>query len=243
MKHKFDGKSFVCGLLVMAMIITLAMPVSAALTRSSITIDSGIRIVVDGKELVPKDVNGRTVDVFASQGTTYLPVRAISDALGKAIYWDGPSFTVYVGNMDGKLEYPTVLLRDLKSVNDSPGAASSQMLTDNYGNSYNTALSNKTTNYTDRHTSMEFLVNMKYSRLKGTLYVPQGTTSNNTCRLTVEADGRVLYTSPAMNKTSYPIDVDINVSGYNDIKVKFSVDASGYDVSFPLCFANAGFYQ
>ena len=61
----------------------------------------------------------------------------------------------------------------------------------------------------------------------------------------VEADGKTLYTSPAMDKRSRPVEVDVNVRGYNDVKIKFS-DSSGL---FPdregvyLCLADAGFYQ
>ena len=66
-----------------------------------------IKIFVDGAEIIPKDANGNTVEPFIVNGTTYLPVRAIATALGKEVYWDGPNYTVYLGDMKGKLEYPT----------------------------------------------------------------------------------------------------------------------------------------
>jgi len=56
-----------------------------------------IRIVVDGYTIAPKDANGKPVEPFIFEGTTYLPVRAVSEALGKSVEWDGHSNTVYIG--------------------------------------------------------------------------------------------------------------------------------------------------
>ena len=54
----------------------------------------GIKIILDGQTLVPKDVNGKVVDPFVIGGTTYMPIRAISSALGLAVDWDGSTKTV-----------------------------------------------------------------------------------------------------------------------------------------------------
>ncbi|MCI7474160.1 MAG: copper amine oxidase N-terminal domain-containing protein [Clostridiales bacterium] len=62
----------------------------------------GIKIVVDGKEVTPTDASGKAVEPFASSGTTYLPVRAIGEALGKEVTWDGSTATVYVGDIPGQ---------------------------------------------------------------------------------------------------------------------------------------------
>lgn len=58
-----------------------------------------IRLVVDGKEVTPRDANGKVVEPFAYQGTTYLPVRAVGEALGKTVRWDGENKIVHLGEM------------------------------------------------------------------------------------------------------------------------------------------------
>ena len=58
---------------------------------------SGIKLVVDGVEVTPKDANGTTVEPFIYNGTTYLPVRAVGNAIDKQVTWDGESQTVYLG--------------------------------------------------------------------------------------------------------------------------------------------------
>jgi hypothetical protein len=57
---------------------------------------SDIEIVLNGGLLTPKDVNGKIVDPFIVNGTTYLPVRAISEGLGLNVEWDGNNKTVLV---------------------------------------------------------------------------------------------------------------------------------------------------
>lgn len=64
---------------------------------------AGINVVVDGLKVTPKDATGHEVEPFASDGTTYLPVRAVAEALGKDVAWDGATNTVYIGdNIPGK---------------------------------------------------------------------------------------------------------------------------------------------
>ena len=60
---------------------------------------SNISLVVDGVKITPKDANGTVVEPFIVDGTTYLPVRAIGEALGKQVSWDGDTRTVYVGEV------------------------------------------------------------------------------------------------------------------------------------------------
>lgn len=62
---------------------------------------SGIKLVIDGVEITPKDANGTTVEPFIYNGTTYLPVRAVGNAIGKQVTWDGNTQTVYLGEAPG----------------------------------------------------------------------------------------------------------------------------------------------
>ena len=77
---------------------------------------NGIKIFVDGQKINPKDAQGNSVQPFIYNGTTYLPVRAVADALGKAVYWDGPNYTVYLGKAPTTLDYPTVAIQDLSLI-------------------------------------------------------------------------------------------------------------------------------
>ena len=234
MKNGKRWRSFIAGMVTMALLLGVGIPVLAAgglVTLNNVRM-GGIKIVIDGDEIHPTDANGKTVEPMIYNGTTYLPVRAVASALGKAVYWDGPNFTVYLGEMDGRLDYPTVMLKDMTSIEGKYYGASK--LVDNYGNSYGTAH-----DFGDnRHSlDLEYLLNMQYSRFKGVLYVPEGTTYDSTCVVTITADGKQIYSSPVISKTTAPINLDVNVTGCNDFKISCSDRHPG------VCLADAGFYQ
>lgn len=55
-----------------------------------------IKITVDGTEITPTDVNGSSTEPFVMDGTTYLPIRAISEALGCDVVWDDATNSVII---------------------------------------------------------------------------------------------------------------------------------------------------
>ncbi len=81
---------------------TLGAYANAALQAEDVTIHKGIRIIVDGEELSPTDTDGNRVPVFVLNGTTYLPVRAVSNVFEKRVQWDGINKIVYLGEKPGE---------------------------------------------------------------------------------------------------------------------------------------------
>lgn len=232
MKKRLQG--FIAGAL-SGIILASGVAIAANTTTLYDVMTSGIKIYVDGQKINPKDADGNRVEPFIYNGTTYLPVRAVADALGKAVYWDGPNYTVYLGKAPYDLEYPTVQLEDMVSINQSHWVA--KKLIDNYGNYYDRAINN-----VSGYCNLEYLLNMKYSKFKGTLYIPEGETSERSVHLSIIADGKTIYTSPAMTKTSEPVHIDVNITGCNDLKIEFS-DSSYFNNELEICLAEAGFYQ
>lgn len=75
---------------------------SSTITKKMIEANyMGIKLVVDGAEVTPKDASGNVVEPFTNEGTTYLPVRAVGEALGKEVTWEGSTKTVYIGKVPG----------------------------------------------------------------------------------------------------------------------------------------------
>ena len=202
-----------------------------------------VTIVVDGKEITPTDNNGETVETIIHNGIVYLPVKTVADAMGKAYYWDGPKFTAYLGDMGGSLEYPTVELEKMVNIGDE--IETTERLKDNYGNQYSRAVWNYS-GY-DIKPTLEYNLNMKYTKFKGTLYIPEGETCDESITVRIIADDKTIYTSPEMKKTSYPVDLDIDITGYNNFKIEWS-DITGNkhsikDYYLSCCLGDAGFYQ
>ena len=104
MKKRF----FILILLASVILISAsALAISIADTRQITATFNNIKIYVDGQLIAPKDGLGRPVEPFIVDGTTYLPVRAVAEALSKNVEWDGPNQSVYIG-IKPTIAQPTV---------------------------------------------------------------------------------------------------------------------------------------
>jgi hypothetical protein len=59
-----------------------------------------IKIIIDGKQITPRDAKGNLVEPFVYNGTTYVPVRAISEALGNDVSWDNQLKAVVINTVE-----------------------------------------------------------------------------------------------------------------------------------------------
>ena len=101
----FVVRDILTGALAMALVFALASPAGAALAGKTIQVLTGVDIYVDGVEMKPTDANGKPVDTFVYNGTTYVPLRAVSQYLGKAVSYDGKNQRVYIGEAPGMKQY------------------------------------------------------------------------------------------------------------------------------------------
>lgn len=104
MKRNTIFRRALAALAIVGLLAGTAVAASTITTKTITAQYMGIQLVVDGVAVVPKDANGKVVDPFVSEGTTYLPVRAIGEALGKKVTWDGKTRTVYIGQVPGTEE-------------------------------------------------------------------------------------------------------------------------------------------
>lgn len=78
-------------------VLLLATPVLAASGDVNAVLNySNIKISVDGEEIIPTNVNGNSTEPFTIDGTVYLPIRAIAEALDCSVEWDSASNTVRI---------------------------------------------------------------------------------------------------------------------------------------------------
>lgn len=81
--------------------LMIALSITAFATVGSRTAElwyNNIKIMINGKEVIPIDANGNAIEPFTIDGTTYLPVRGIASALGMNVGWDGATSTVTLDN-------------------------------------------------------------------------------------------------------------------------------------------------
>ncbi|NLB52239.1 MAG: copper amine oxidase N-terminal domain-containing protein [Syntrophomonadaceae bacterium] len=90
-------KYFLLGVLLTAVFSSTISPAIAnQVNRKLDATYNNIKIVVDGETIDPRDANGNVVEPFIVDGTTYLPVRPLCEAVGYNLKWDGSTQTVYV---------------------------------------------------------------------------------------------------------------------------------------------------
>ena len=94
MKKRLQGIAI--GMLISALLFAVVVFAKSGSETIEVIYDN-ISIYLDGVKIEPKDANGKTVEPFIYNGTTYLPVRAIGEAIGKKVSWDDATKSVYLG--------------------------------------------------------------------------------------------------------------------------------------------------
>lgn len=88
-------KGFLAGMLTMLLILAMCGTAFATTGKFQREIEyRDIKVSLDGKILDLKDAKGNTVEPFMFGGTNYIPARALAEALGLQVAWDGSTSTV-----------------------------------------------------------------------------------------------------------------------------------------------------
>lgn len=77
--------------------IVTAVLAAALLMGSVPAYANDINITIDNEAFVPKNALGEVVHPFIENGSTYLPVRAMGEAVGKEVAFDAENYAVYIG--------------------------------------------------------------------------------------------------------------------------------------------------
>lgn len=200
-------------------VLLLSSAIFAASFRKNITVDyMGIKLVVDGKEVIMgNDMAGNKIEPFAYEGTTYLPVRALAEALGKTVQWDEATNTVFIG--DGEITPAQGSAVDLLEIT-SPFSKEHAYETSNYslgGVNYKNAIKYRSGLYEIGHTN--FNLEGKYTNLTGKLGADQ---EGSVMRFDFIADGRLLQSYDVV-AGQLPIDVNLNVTGVRLLEIKYEI--------------------
>lgn len=88
-------KGFVSGIVVALILVGVIGNAAATVGSVKETLYfSNINVTMNGKAVNLVDANGDPVEPFIIDGTTYIPVRAVANALGLDVGWDGRTSTV-----------------------------------------------------------------------------------------------------------------------------------------------------
>ena len=85
--------------------VTTGALAAGNLETISAYLNHGIKIVYNGQAQSMTDASGKVVYPISYNGTTYLPVRAVSGLLGVDVSWDGATSTVFLGKIPGGMDF------------------------------------------------------------------------------------------------------------------------------------------
>jgi hypothetical protein len=227
-------KGYIAGFVTAILLIALATGVYAAARNESISVFyNNIRLIVNGELITPRDGLGNVVEPFIFNGTTFLPVRAVAEALGQNVEWDGATQTVYIGTRPGSVQY----LTDVVPAHQT-----------NAGNSYKefSALQSGgvdrfslggvtyTNGMTFRHGNELWAVynlNGRFTSLSGIVSQLDGVSnSDDHAVIRFLVDGRMVLEIPIAGHMS-PQDFNINLLGGNQLRIETSTGGRGGNVN------------
>ena len=211
MKQRLQG--IVAGLTI-GSILTAGAAFAKSLTETIEVTYDNIRIRSDGLDCETKDANGNSVEPFIFNGSTYVPIRAVSEALGKKVLWDDKEKVVYISDYTN----PYSLIS--KPYEDCSDFSSLEIKN----------------NDNDNNSSLNFILKPQNSDRSFWEYIIYDIEGNNrlTCKLLPpQSDDKseityAIQTGDAANKMvtltngSEPVDIDMDISGSSTVTIYMS---------------------
>lgn len=264
MKKRLQG--LVAGMLIASM-LTSGVVFAKQISQTAQLFYNNIKIYIDGGEIVPKDANGNVVEPFTINGTTYLPVRAISNAFGKDVEWDGATQSVYIGKKDqtkpdnylDRIQY-----NDYRKADETNGnnkfAIINGIVNDYNGNTYTNGIllyiggwSRVIEDDVDESDMIiGYPLNSQYKTLKGNIVLPKSyqiTTFNNADNcyssptdVFFYGDGKLIYKATAVT-ASMPFKIDIDLNGVNQLTIKVKASDAWGQGSVPVALTDLALYK
>lgn len=225
-KGNHNIRFFLMGVLTTLLVLGLAVPALAVATKT-IDVSTGVSIYIDDVKLNPTDAAGNPVEPFIYNGTTYLPVRAVSEAVGKPVQWDGSTYSVYLGKHSS--DTPAAYLSEMDYFSGDESITTMISDLDNAGNTHNYCMT-KTFGF-----ERTYKINGQYSRITGVLYQRHEQRSlkvPNDRGVAIYGDGRLLYSNLTTEFIDglEPTSFDIDLTGVLELRVVLRPTNGNYAV-------------
>lgn len=243
MKKRLQG--ILIGIVVGAM-LTGGLAHAKELSEKAEIFYRNIKIYVDGGEIIPKGSDGSVVEPFIMNGATYLPVRALAEALGQDVAWDGKTSSVYIGKTDALQpdNYLNKIQHNMYQESDSDHDYTiiNGTVTDCQNTTYNGGLLFYIDGYADNFEDgsairVGYPLNGQYRKLTGKIVIPKeynmtawSQDKDNLDRapanVWIYGDGELLHQSVYV-VDSMAFSFDIDVRGVNELEIRVA-SSNGY---------------
>lgn len=235
MRTRFKFLSgIICGCLVTVLILLPALSAEAQTGWKNLkAYYNNVKLNVNGQEVIPNDANGKIVEPFVIDGTTYVPIRAISQALDKDVQWDASTGTVLINDFSPPASSSAdKLLVDMDPFYVGGFEATKGALKDVNGTSRSSKLifTEPVTNPTGNGSSLqlEYDTNKEYRFLKGVIeFNTTGTKNPRPVQVVISvknkgSDYKTIYSTPTISANKV-ISFSVNVKDAEIVAVSYLV--------------------
>jgi hypothetical protein len=235
--HRGAGvRGFILGV-VSTLLLTGATAAYAANSTQIKVYFEDLRYMFDGVEKNPTGAKG-----FIYEGTTYVPLRFVSEALGKEVTWQEEAKTIHVG----QVPLPSMKLTDLpvSGQDEANGLAINNWKSGGHHTAAEAAFTINGKAYSNGiglylHDSpyppyirtggnASYDLSGKYTRLTGLIGAGNSTLSDTAeGTLTIIGDGKELLSITGILANHNPKKVDVDVTGVQELRINFISDRNG----------------
>ena len=213
----------ICGFIAARLVANIIVFASHSTQKISV-IYRDIKLSTDGVEFTPLDADGNVVEPFVYNGTTYLPVRAVGEALGRDVSWDNDTSTVIISGKP---------LREISLTTQAPSYMNTTRF-EMYSSENHTQLrytpsvtSSDASGWYDFSDRIEYDLNGKAEKFTGTFLPPTITIksvyANINAKLIVRNENKeILFESETIKKSDSGVPFEIDVTGCEKLIIEFS---------------------
>ena len=190
-----------------------------------------IKLYVDGALITLKDENGNSVEPFICNGAVYVPINAVGEALGKEVYWDNDTSSIYI---DGRSSKPPIAAplynKPYLKVENAEWFSTGGNDGSNFIKLHPRNVSFKNVIRGQQwQNSVTYLLNAAALRFKANIAQASNWGAVET-EYKIYGDDELLYNSPCMRNNAAPISIDINVEEVMQLRIELSITSIGqYD--------------
>ena len=267
MKQRIQG-------IVIGAIVTSLLFIGGALaltgTQNIEVTYKNIKLYVRGVLLTPKDASDNVIEPFIYNGTTYLPIRAVGQALGVDTEWDAATNSIYIGGRGSGAPTgtPDSYLSDVQYTNFNKGWSTDNIyqingtVTDFLDNTYDNGVVLYTSGDSGNHriggdpdnanVAVTYPLNTQYWTLRGNISLPRssnivglsrGIPNNNAAAdILFYGDGRLLYRAAFVNNT-HVHSFSIDVRNVNNLTIKVVGQTDSSSTSRYVALTDLGLYR
>lgn len=225
--NKDKIKGFAIGTLTTLFLLSSSAVFAAPVSKQISAVYNNIKLVVNGNAVTPKDADGVDVEPFIYNGTTYLPVRAVSDALGQQVEWDGKTSTVYIGKKPEGTATPltSIPYARLKSDTNLSIDKFNDTAFNVAGKKYFKGISFSTANYGGNKAEIVYNTNSMYKKLTGIFGIDDygKNYGNRVASLTIIGDGKELFATDPTHPGDI-VNVNVDITNINQLTIQFKYD-------------------